>query len=224
MSNAPLSIQYTVHLVGLLALLAGIPACGASSPVQPQKAAPWPEPDLVLIWHGYGKGTLHTEGGPERKPAQDYEFVVVQRRYADRWESTKEMHRRHPDYDGSAGPRDQTHHFTLRLDPASPHAGSVPVRIASTLGDGSGTTDREFRNATLRLEANVSSFAPFDHYEIRQHYAYEQGKLQETVLLLDTSGGKSRVWFQSEEQATLYAHHEFSEAPTRARGSAHARR
>ncbi len=214
MTNRHSFHQRTFNAVGTLALL-GISACGPTLAAQPQKTAPWPEPELVLIWHGYGSGTLHTEAGPERKPSQDYEFMVVQRRYADRWESTKEMHRRHPDYDGSAGPRDQTHHFTLRLDSARKGQGSISMRVASTMGDGDGTTDSEFRKATLRLEANVSSLAPFDHYEIRQHYAYEQGKLKETVLLLDTSDGESRVWFQSEEEATLYARHEFSAAPTR---------
>ena len=40
---------------------------------------------------------------------------MTQRRYADRWESVKVQHRRHPDYDGSAGARDQVNFFKTEL-------------------------------------------------------------------------------------------------------------
>lgn len=60
-------------------------------------------------WAGARTG----DGAGQRAPNHDYEFSVTQRRYGDRWESIKVQHRRLPEYDGSAGARDQVHYFKI---------------------------------------------------------------------------------------------------------------
>src|ERR1035437_3257575 len=56
--------------------------------------------------------------------------------FADHWEAIKEIHRRHPRYDGRAGPRDQTLYFFVRMSPA-PDGGYDLVAEGSP-GRGSG--------------------------------------------------------------------------------------
>ena len=113
------------------------------------------------------------------------------------------MHRRHPDYDGSAGPRDQSFYF--RVDLQETGEKGLEFSVHSTLGDGKGNSDREFREAQIVMHANVSSMAPFDTYRITQHYAYEEGTLRETVELLDHDGSKEKDWVRNHEVATLFA-------------------
>ncbi|MCA9709323.1 MAG: hypothetical protein KDK70_26000 [Myxococcales bacterium] len=190
-----------------LALSLSMAACAGRTPEGPLRTTPFPEPELTLVWHGTGAAYRHEGEGWARAPSQDYEFTVVQRRYADRWESTKTMHRRHPDYDGSAGPREQALHFTL--DYAGERGATTPFDVTSSLGAGHGSIDREFRQATMELAAEVSPRAPFDHYRIDQVYAYEAGQLSETVQLLD----EGRPWVKIEESARLFAEHRFEAAP-----------
>lgn len=200
-----------VRVALLLALLTAI-GCGGGGRALPLRASPFPEPELTLIWHGTGQASRLEEGQWRRAPEHDYELTVVQRRYAERWESTKEMHRRHPDYDGSAGPRDQTLHFTLELGRAERE---VPLSIHSTLGDGRGRSDLAFQSASLRIDALVSSMAPFDTYIIEQRYAYDAGRLEETVRLVRAGEAGDTEWVRIEEQAVLYAATRFDQPPTR---------
>jgi len=186
-----------------------LPGCHqAADLVGPLRVEAWPEAELTLIWYGQGEAWRMEEGAWVRRPEQDYEFSVVQRRYPDHWESTKTMRRRHPDYDGSAGPRHQSFHFSLRY---SDESGDFV--IDSSLGPGRGHTDLEFREAQMQIEAQVSSMAPFDRYRIEQHYGYEQGVLTETVHLED---GET-PWVRVEEKATLFAPRHYEGAPTRLR-------
>ena len=80
-------------------------------------------PLATLVWVGIGRASVWVDGAWRAAPAHDYEFSVTQRRHADRWESIKVQHRRHPDYDGSAGARDQAHYFRVDYPPA---AGEAP--------------------------------------------------------------------------------------------------
>ena len=180
----------------------------------PASATAFPEPATSLVWVGRGEASVLTPAGWQRTPGSDYDFSVVQRRYADRWESIKEMHRRHPDYDGNAGPRDQTYYFRLDMGPVV--ADTLPVRVASTLGDGSGKTDREFRRGVLEFDARgVSRFAPFNRYRITQQYRYEDGLLLETVELFKrASDGTEKPFVKIEERAELFAKRRFDAAPT----------
>lgn len=199
-------------LIVLSILLGLVTLSGCSSSTKgvlpPREGAP-PPSDLTLVWVGYGEAEMMVGGAYRRAPQFDYEFTVEQRRFADHWESVKHLRRRHPGYDGSAGPREQTMYF--RLDLASVDAeGGVPVRITSTLGPGEGRADREFRTATLVFHPDVSSFAPFDTYRIAQSYGYERGALEETVRL--DKGDKP--WVRNNERATLFAAQTFTDPPT----------
>lgn len=200
----------TPKITLLLAALLALPACGGSAPWIPLQAAAAPEPDLTLVWVGRGECERFEDGAWVRRPEFDYDFSVEQRRSGDRWQSVKSMRRHHPDYDGSAGDRTQTWFFRLDLGAASA-GGQVPVTLTSSLGDGEGSADRDFRHARLGFSAaGVSSLAPFDRYEITQHYDYEAGRLTETVEL---AKGKT-AWVRNREVATLFAAHRFDGAPT----------
>lgn len=189
------------HLL-LLSLLSGC----ATTPWVPLTERP-PTPDLVLVWVGRGECERLERGAWVRAPEFDYEFSVEQRRAASRWSSIKSLRRLHPDYDGSAGPRTQTYFFELTLGAA---AAAVPLTIVSSLGDGVGTSDPEFRDASLELKAPAQPGAPFDRYRITQRYDYEGGALTELVEL---NQGKA-PWVRNREVATLFAAHRFEAPPT----------
>lgn len=171
------------------------------------------QPQVTLVWVGVGRAERLEGGVWRRVPQFDYEFSVEQRRYPDRWESTKTMRRRHPEYDGSAGPRVQSYLFQLRLAPGADDA-SVAYQIASSLGRGAGRGDREFRSAVLEIDAETSFFAPFDRYRITQQYQYEAGKLIELVELNDGTS----PWVRNHEEARLYSAASFAQPPTRFAG------
>ena len=202
----------TLRIQMALMVFLTLAGCGSSrSGVIPPRAGPGPEPVLTLVWAGRGQAERMEGGSWKRVPEFDYEFTVEQRRYATHWESVKSLRRRHPGYDGSAGPREQTMFF--RLDYTAPDPkGRVSSTIRSSLGDGTGHTDPEFRQAVMEMHPDISRFAPFDRYRISQVYAYERGVLEESVELLK---GET-PWVRNLEQATLYAPHRFDSAPTSA--------
>jgi hypothetical protein len=160
-----------------------------------------PDPQLTLVWVGRGEAFAVNDGAPTRRPDLDYEYTVTQRRYADHWESTKEMHWRHPDH---KGPRDQTLFFRIDL---APGPDGVAFSVESTLGDGSGKSDVDFREATVELPPKNAS-----GYRLTQHYRYEDARLSETVEVLSGSG---QTVTRIEEQAVLFAEHNFPAPPTR---------
>lgn len=174
-------------------------------------SAPWvphasPEPvEVTLVWVGQGECERFIDGAWVRAPEFDYDFSVEQRRHPTHWESVKSLRRRHAQYDGAAGDRLQTWFFHLALGPGA------PVQVTSSLGNGSGTADAEFRSATLELQATVSAMAPFDRYRIVQHYNYEQGSLDE-VVSLDKG---TTPWIRNHEHALLFAKTRFDGPPIR---------
>lgn len=194
--------------------LAALGCGGPSRPSVPLAAAAFAPSDLTLVWVGRGEAKVMQGGAWKRTPAFDYEFTVTQRRYADHWESVKELHRRHPDYDGSAGPRDQTYFFRVQFESGA-GAPKVLAAVSSTLGDGKLSTDPEFRGASIELRADVSSMAPFDTYRIEQKYGYEDGRLTERVSLLKHEGTKTLPWVENDEVASLFAPRKYEAAPTR---------
>lgn len=171
-------------------------------------------PLVTLVWVGRGATERFEDGVWRRRPEFDYEFSVEQRRFSDHWDSVKTMRRRHPAYNGSAGPRIQTYLF--RLDLAATADGAA-YQVTSTIGDGAGRGDREFREAVLDLRADVSWFAPFDRYRITQHYQYEQGRLTELVELNDGAS----PWVRNHEEATLFSASMFPAPPTALTAPAH---
>ena len=189
--------------------LAGCGPGRPGSPVGLTLAAAAPPPPLAtLVWVGRGVAERHGPDGWAPAPSFDYDFTVVQRRYADHWDSTKTMRRSHPGYDGSAGPRLLVYQFRLDLAPGPDAA--VAYRIASTIGNGRGHGDPEFRKAVLELTADVSMFAPFDRYRITQHYQYEEGRLTELVELNDGAA----PWVRNHEEALLFGPERFAGPPT----------
>jgi hypothetical protein len=171
-------------------------------------------PELTLVWVGRGEAYAWRGGEWLRNVSQDYEFSVVQRRFKDRWESVKTQSRRHPAYDGSAGDRDQVHHFRVSLEPAT-GAGEVRFALKSTFGDGSGFTDTAFRKGLMDFEARgVSMFAPFNRYRINQQYLYEAGELRETVELFKRSKDGETPFARIEENAKMMASTRFDSPPT----------
>ena len=181
---------------------------GTVTGVLPTRTGPPAPAEATLVWVGFGECERLENGAWVRRPEFDYEFTVEQRRYADHWESVKHMRRRHPGYDGSAGPREQTFHFNLEM--GTPAGETLPIRITSTLGPGEGQADRAFRRASLVFHPDISAFAPFDTYRIAQTYGYETGLLEETVSL---DKGES-PWVRNQEKATLFSAHTFSSPPT----------
>ena len=167
-----------------------------------------PAPLATLVWVGHGEASRRVGAGWQRAPEFDYDFTVEQRRYADYWDSVKTLRRSHPGYDGSAGPRVQVYLFHLDLAPGP--AGGVTYRVTSTLGVGRGATDREFREASIELAADVSIFAPFDTYRITQHYQYEAGRLSEDVSLDDGDA----PWVRNHEEAWLFGPQSYPQPPT----------
>lgn len=180
----------------------------------PKRSVAWPTPALTLVWHGRGEAYRMRSGSWERTPPFDYDFTVVQRRYGQNWQSTKTMQRRHPAYDGSAGPRAQTYHFAINYVD-----GESAFAIESTLGNGHGTTDSEFREASMVIPAEISKYAPFNAYTIDQHYDYAGGELRETVTLVKQNEQRVTPWAKVEERATLFAPTEFASPPTRMRAA-----
>ncbi|WP_437543778.1 hypothetical protein WMF11_35275 [Sorangium sp. So ce295] len=191
--------------------------CGGLPPSSlPPMTTAVAEPEVTLVWVGRGESERFAEGQWVRTPESDYDFSVVQRRYRGRWDSIKQMHRRHPGYDGSAGPRDQVLHFALEV--GAMRGSDVPVIIRSTLGDGEGRADPEFRRSQLEMRArDVSSFAPFNAYRITQQYQYGEGKLVETVELIERDGeGRESPFVRIRERAALFAPTSFEQPPTHA--------
>lgn len=183
--------------------------CASPRPWLPVTTAARPAPEVTLVWVGRGECERMEEGRWVRRPEFDYDFSVEQRRYGNHWESVKSMRRLHPAYDGSAGERAQTYFFHLDYEASA--AARVPMRLRSSLGDGEGSADREFREAEFGFAAaGVSSMAPFDRYRITQRYDYEAGRLTETVEL----NKGAQPWVRNREVATLFAAHRFDAAPT----------
>ena len=201
-------------LAAALATSAAAGAAPAASAVPPS-ATPFPPSRNLLVWVGTGSASVHVDGAWRRAPGHDYEFSVTQRRYGDRWESIKVQHRRHPDYDGSAGARDQVHYFKLEL-PAAGTGSSLNFGLRSSFGDGSGRIDPEFRAGSMEFDArDISMFAPFNRYRISQQYRYELGELSEVVELFKKKGTAETPFMRFEERASLLAPRRFDTAPDR---------
>lgn len=214
-SRLPFFVVTTTRSVMLAAALtvSAIASAAPSASVIPASATPFPPSQNLLVWIGTGSASVFVDGAWRRAPSQDYEFSVAQRRYGDRWESIKVQHRRHPDYDGSAGARDQVHYFRIEM-PASGPSSEVKFALKSSFGDGNGQIDSEFRTGAMEFAArDVSMFAPFNRYRITQQYRYEQGELLEVVELFKIKGSTETPFMRFEERAGLFAPRRFDTAP-----------
>jgi hypothetical protein len=171
------------------------------------------EDTYTIIWNGTSEAYRFVDGNWVRAESYDYQFDVVQKRYDNKWKSVKSLHRIHPEYDGKAGDRDQTMYF--EVDYKDIIGDKVQSIIVSTLGDGTGTTDKEFRNVQLTMYVkNASKFLPFNKYRITQKYKYDEGFLTETVEILKEKDGKEIPFMKNEEKAYIYLKGKLNQAPT----------
>lgn len=167
----------------------------------------------TIIWNGISKAYRYDNGKWKRAENYDYQFDVVQKRYDNHWKSVKSLHRIHPDYDGKAGDRDQTMYFEVVYKNLIDE--KVQAEIYSTLGNGSGTSDKEFRTSVLTMHVpNASRFMPYNKFRITQHYDYEAGVLTETVEILKEEDGKEIPFMKNEETALIFVKSRLEGAPT----------
>jgi hypothetical protein len=158
---------------------------------------------FTIIWHGRSEAYRYVDGQWQRAEAYDYQFDVVQKRYAKQWKSVKTLHRLHPDYDGRAGARDQTMYFELSYNQLENK--QLEADIRSSLGAGRGATDPAFRQQQLVIDlADASRFMPYNRIKISQQYRYETGQLTETVELVKVENEKEIPFMKNEETASFY--------------------
>lgn len=199
----------SLPIIGLLA------SCGtAEKVIIPQSTTlPGVKDNYTIVWVGSGKSYTYLEGEYVRSESNDYSFEVVQRRYDNSWKSIKNMHRIHPEYDGKAGAREQTMFFAIDF---AEQEGKIISSINSSLGNGAGISDEEFREQTIQFEVEgISSFAPYNTMRITQHYKYEEGLLLETVELFKLKDGVETPFAKIEERAHIFGAKTIDGAPTK---------
>lgn len=173
------------------------------------------EPDsaYTIIWNGTSRAYRYDNGTWTRDETYDYLFNVVQKRYENQWKSVKTLHRIHPDYNEKAGDRDQTMYFEVRYN--SLQDGNVQSTILSSIGNGVGTSDTEFRVSELTIYLpNPGKFLPYNKFRITQKYHYETGELTETVELLLEKDGRETPFMKNEETALIFLKSKLDKAPT----------
>jgi hypothetical protein len=171
------------------------------------------EDTYTIIWNGVSNAYIYQSGAWVRAESYDYVFDVVQKRGNRQWKSVKSLHRLHPGYDGKAGDRDQTMYFELAFNGLK--GDQVQSALHSSLGTGTGITDREYREQVIEISVpNASSFMPFNKYKITQHYNYEEGQLTETVELYKEKEGTITPFMKNEEKAYIYTRSKLTAAPT----------
>jgi hypothetical protein len=186
----------------LFALTLLLGACGGGASRLPLTLTPGPDPVSSAVFVGRSVAFRHVHGAWERVPGYDYEFTVVTDRFPDRWDVVKELHRRHPDYDGLAGPRDQTLHFEMTTTHATD--GGTDVQVHSTLGSGTGHEDPRGRLVLELTSASKGWFMPFDSVRIRQEPPDPEGRIRETVELFSRKNGTEIPFMKMEEAGQLY--------------------
>lgn len=165
-----------------------------------------------IVWVGKGESFIYQNGEYQRDKTNDYSFEVVQRRYGNSWKSVKNMHRIHPDYNGKAGPREQTMFFAIDF---AKEQSQIISKINSSLGNGNGASDSEFREQQMQIAVEgISSMAPYNTIRISQHYQYEKGILLETVELFKLKGEEEIPFVRIEEKAIIFRPTTLEKAPT----------
>ena len=162
---------------------------------------------------------MYVDGQYVRNETYDYVFNVVQKRYDTQWKSTKTLHRNHPNYDYRGGQRSQTMYFEINYELTNKL--QLSTTLNTSLGNGFGTSDIEFRKQSLTIDLNqknpyynISKYTPFNKMRITQHYKYEEGLLTETVELYKEKDGKITPFSKMEETAVFYVKGKLDKAPT----------
>ena len=178
-------------------------ACTSLRSSLPLDKAPLPTPLSSSVFVGRATASYFAKGSWVPAPAFDYEFLVLERRYADRWEAVKEIHYRDPRYDGRAGPRDQTLYFAVRTTHAVD--GGLDLTVEGTLGNGRGHADAGGDRTSLELIlAERGWFVRYDRIRINQTRAFKEGKLEEVVELYSKRDDREVPFMRMEEKGTIY--------------------
>lgn len=191
------------HLFPLLAVFAlSLTGCTSLQTSLPLTDQP-PQPSLSSrVFAGHARAARFVAGSWLPVPEHDYDFLILERRFADRWEAVKEIHRRHPRYDGSAGPRDQTLFFTVRT--SSSADGGLDLAVEGNLGAGKGH-EGPGGGVVIELAAAARGwFVPFDTVRINQSPEGTSGRLTETVELFSSRDGKEIPFMRMAEEGIVY--------------------
>jgi hypothetical protein len=114
----------------------------------------------------------------------------------------KEIHHRHPRYDGRAGPRDQTVYFLVRTFPAA--RGGLDLAVEGTLGAGKGHEGAEGGLVIEIASAEQGWFVPFNTIRIRQTRGTAKGRLEEVVELFSIKEGRELPFMKMQEEGIVY--------------------
>jgi hypothetical protein len=189
----------------VLAFLSAMALAGCSSlhtPLPLTEAEPV-GPMSSSAFAGHARAFRFEKGAWVPVPEYDYDFLVLERRFVDHWDAIKEIHRRHPRYDGLAEPRDETLYFSVRKSPAAD--GGFDLAVETSVGNGSGHEKPGGKGVAFELaSARKGWLIPFDTIRIRQDRAARGGRLEETVELLSKGKGYEVPFMKMEEDGLIY--------------------
>ncbi len=177
-------------------------ACTSLSTPLPLTDVPPPAVLSSRVFVGYAWASRFAKGNWVQVPEYNYEFLVLERRFTDRWEVIKEIHRRHPRYDGRAGPRDQTLYSVVRTSPAVD--GGLNLAVEGTLGAGTGHEEPGGGLVVELASAERGWFVTFDTIRIRQKRGAMDGRLEEVVELFSKRDGKEIPFMRMREEGIIY--------------------
>jgi hypothetical protein len=186
----------------VFALAFPLVACSSLRTALPLTEGPPPPAPSSSVFAGYAQAFRFADTNWVRAPGYDYEFLVWERRYADRREVIKEIYYRDPRYDGRAGRRNQTLYFLVQTSPAAD--GGLDLAVKGTLGAGKGHEDAEGRLVIEMVSAERGWFVPFDTIRIRQTRGATKGRLEEVVELFSIRHGREFPFMKMKEEGIIY--------------------
>jgi hypothetical protein len=191
-------IRYVLSAVVLF-----LSACTSLHSPLPLIEGPPPAALASNIFVGYARAFQYAAGKWVPVPEYDYEFLLLENRFAGRWEAIKEIHYRHPRYDGRAGPRDQTIYFAVRTSPAAD--GGLDLAVEGNLGTGKGHEDPGGGELVIELaSARRGWFVPFNTIRIRQKRETAKGRVEEIVDLFLKKDGREIPFMRMQEEGIIY--------------------
>ncbi len=188
-----------------LLFLAALPvgACSSLHTSLPLTDVPPPATLSSTVFAGHALAFRFVHGDWTADPGNDYDLFVIERRFPDRWEVVKEIHRRNSRYDGRAGPRDQTLYFVVRTSPAADSG--LDLTVEGTLGAGKGHEEARSSGLVLELAAAEKGWlVPFDTIRIRQIRGIKRGQFEEIVELFSRREGREIPFMKFKEEGTVY--------------------
>jgi hypothetical protein len=186
----------------LAAIALSLTACTSLQTSLPLTDQQPPPPLSSSVYAGHAQAARFVAGRWLPVPEQDYDFLVLERRFVDRWEAVKEIHRRHPRYDGGAGPRDQTLYFTVRTSPTAD--GGLDLAVEGSLGVGTGHMGPGGGLVIELAAAGRGWFLPFDRVRISQNREEASGRLVETVELFSRRDREEIPFMRMAEEGIIY--------------------